>query len=600
MTDIKEKIINEISIKNTILKLISAWFLFATILIIFSGDYHTNLSFFQSLKMFVPIISIIGIFALLYALSIVLYKYKIDSKMLFIITFLFIICLVINFQTTEVDNYKLLGLVIVGIVISLYCFYDNKYLFENKNLTFKKVLITLSIISFITFLISFLALVFRYKSYQSPNFDFGIFVNSFYNIRRGGAPIIACERDVLQSHFCVHLSPILYIVFPLFFIFPFPETVQFFQAFSVSVGIIPLILLMKGKKLSNNLILIIGILYAIFPALYAAGYYDFHENCFLTFIILFLIYFMEKKKYIPFYIFLLLLFSVKEDAAFYSFVLGLFMIFNKKNYVHGSITSVLSVIYFMIAVMILNKIGSGAMYDRFDNLIYYKTDGLIGAIKTILNNPGYAFEQMFITESNIGAKLLYFINLFLPLAFIPLVIKKPSYLILLIPCLLNFLTLYPYQYDIRFQYSFGIIAFLFYLVVLNIDTISIDVKEKALVVSLASSFILFLGFGFLFLTENASYYFTYRDVWKSNDAALKMIPNDASVCASYEFCPHLSNRKVLYEEYYHKNKTDIDYVVLNIPTSEEIIYNQTKLEYYLDNGYMEFYSTENIIILKHS
>ena len=128
-------------------------------------------------------------------------------------------------------------------------------------------------------------------------------------------------------------------------------------------------------------------------------------SCLTTkFIILFLIYFMEKKKYIPFYIFLLLLFSVKEDAAFYSFVLGIFMIFNKKNYVHGSITSVLSVIYFMIAVMILNKIGSGAMYDRFDNLIYYKTDGLIGAIKTILNNPGYAFEQRFITERNIGAK----------------------------------------------------------------------------------------------------------------------------------------------------------------------------------------------------
>ncbi len=357
---------------------------------------------------------------------------------------------------------------------------------------------------------------------------------------------------------------------------------------------------MKEKKLSNNLILIIGLLYCVFPALYAVSYYDFHENCFLTFIILFLIYFMEKKKYIPFYIFLILLFSVKEDAAFYSFILGLFMIFNRKNYIHGSLTSVLSVIYFVIAVMILNEIGSGAMYNRFENLIYNESDGLIGAIKTILNNPGYAFEQMFITKDNLGDKLLYFINLFLPLGFIPLIIKKPSYLILLIPCLLNFLTLYKYQYDIKFQYSFGITAFLFYLLVLNIDTISIDVKEKALVVSFASSFILFLGFGVLFFVENANYYFSYSEVWKSNNQALKLIPKDASVCATNEFCPHLSNRKVLYEEFYHNNKTDTDYVVLSIPTSEELIGSQTKLEYYLDNEYTEFYSTENIIILKHS
>ena len=130
LTDLKEKLINEISIKNSILKLLSAWFLFAVCLVL-SGTNHSDLSFFQSLNIFIPIISIIGIFALLYALSIVLYKYKIDSKALFIISTIFITALIINFQTDNINIYKLLGLVLVFIMICLYCFYDNKYLKNN-------------------------------------------------------------------------------------------------------------------------------------------------------------------------------------------------------------------------------------------------------------------------------------------------------------------------------------------------------------------------------------------------------------------------------------------------------------------------------------
>ena len=38
--------------------------------------------------------------------------------------------------------------------------------------------------------------------------------------------------------------------------------------------------------------------------------------------------------------------------------------------------------------------------------------------------------------------------------------RRPGRLLLLAPLLLNLLTQYRYQYDIGFQYSFGIAAFL--------------------------------------------------------------------------------------------------------------------------------------------
>ena len=55
-----------------------------------------------------------------------------------------------------------------------------------------------------------------------------------------------------------------------------------------------------------------------------------------------------------------------------------------------------------------------------------------------------------------------------PLAFMPLMIKKPSRIILLIPfILLNLMSDYTYQHNINFQYTYGSAAFLFYLMILN-------------------------------------------------------------------------------------------------------------------------------------
>ena len=62
--------------------------------------------------------------------------------------------------------------------------------------------------------------VLRYRDYGAPNFDFGIFVQMFYSMRRSFAPVTTVERDRLLSHFAVHLSPVYYLLLPVFFVFP--------------------------------------------------------------------------------------------------------------------------------------------------------------------------------------------------------------------------------------------------------------------------------------------------------------------------------------------------------------------------------------------
>lgn len=81
------------------------------------------------------------------------------------------------------------------------------------------------------------------------------------------------------------------------------------------------------------------------------------------------------------------------------------------------------------------------------------------------------FNELFRTSSTDGGKLIYFLQLFLPLAMLPFASKKFSRFILICPLLINFLSSYYYQCDLGKQYSFGMTAFLFYVSVINLNEI---------------------------------------------------------------------------------------------------------------------------------
>ena len=105
-------------------------------------------------------------------------------------------------------------------------------------------------IVFITFTILNVILSLKYLSYGSPNFDFGIFVNTMYNIKTKGLPLVTCERDVLMSHFSVHISPVLYLVYPFYLLFPNPITIQIVGSLFSFLGIIPILLI--SNKLNKS------------------------------------------------------------------------------------------------------------------------------------------------------------------------------------------------------------------------------------------------------------------------------------------------------------------------------------------------------------
>ncbi len=427
----------------------------------------------------------------------------------------------------------------------------------------KKYAITFFAVTFIFFFgILTATSVLRYLTYSTPNYDFGIFCNMFYNMKESLRPVTSSERDQILSHFAVHFSPAMYVFLPIYFVFPSPVTIAVCQTVAIFSGVIPFILIMKHKGLKPFNICLFAVVYMANAAYTAGCLYDFHENCLLPVFIMWMFWFYEKRKMPLIFLFALLTLMVKEDAFIYVAVFAVYIIFAKKDFKTGIALAALALAYFGGATYILKNYGTGIMSNRFESMID-GDEGLFGIIKTVFTNPGYTVKQIFNTQEPSPKKLIYFLQLLTPLALIPFITKKPLKLILVLPILLNLLTDYPYQYEISFQYGFGLMSLLLYLCVLNLEEMNEKKRDFACVTAAGLATIMFFTLIIPKFATQASMYNDNSQMYEEMNEVLDTIPEDAKVAASTFLIPYLSERTEIYETYY-TTQTDFDYVVFDM------------------------------------
>ena len=315
----------------------------------------------------------------------------------------------------------------------------------------------------------------RVTNYSAPGFDMGIFAQMLDNMtesKHSFAPMVTCERGEYLSHFAVHFSPILYLLVPFALIFNVLDVLVFAQILVVFSGVFPLFLICRQLKLSNAKSLILSLLYLLYPAMSSGSFYDFHENAFLAPLILWTLYFSHRRGWLNtifMFVFAILTLMVKEDAAIYVAIIALFIFFSQKQRIKGIALFIFSVCYFFFALEMISLFGEegNMLASRYSNVIGINED-FTSLITTFIANPAiYAFN-IFSAD-----KFIYAIIMFLPLAFLPIITRKPSRLLLIAPLLIiNLIPDWEYQYDLGFQYHFGSGALLIYLAALNVADMS--------------------------------------------------------------------------------------------------------------------------------
>ncbi len=539
--------------KNFFEKFFSAWFLSSAIIITTAVEKielgNINITVF------------VAVFAAVYLLINLIGEIRKDSVFTVLVLSVLLFALSVLVLSSSIYTYLAFGIIFVLSVKHLIDKNDGINIKMNNRIS----VFTVVFIAVFFFLILTGMSVFRYLTFSAPNYDFGIFCNMFHNMKETFRPLVSCERDQILSHFAVHFSPAMYIFLPFYYIFPSPVTVAVFQTVAIYSGIIPFILIMKNRKIDSFTMCMFAVVFAANAAYTGGCRYDFHENCLLVPFMMWMFYFYEKKKLPLMFLFAFLTLMVKEDAFIYVSVFAVYVILTEKKLFKGASLIFMAFAYFAVACYILEQHGTGIMSNRYDAMIS-GDEGLFGVIKTAFTNPAYAIELIFRTNDKDANKLIYFLQMMCPLAFMPFITKKSVRLVLVLPLLLNLLTDYVYQYDISFQYNFAIMSLLLYLCVVNATDME---KKKRDFLSVTAAGLAAMMFFMLIVpgfTSKTKDYFTAKEKFESMEEVLDSIPADASVAASTFLIPHLADRTHIYEVYYTQ-QTEFDYVVLDMRDS---------------------------------
>lgn len=452
----------------------------------------------------------------------------------------------------------LLACVLVGVLVGVYARFGHKKeplaVSTPKEPGNPKAVAWLAFLFFI-----FLSVwgVSRVVSFRTPTYDFGLFSQMFYYMKETGLPLTTLERDGLLSHFAVHVSPIYYLMLPVYWLIPTPAILQILQAAVVASAVIPLWKLAGLHGFDNRQRTFLCALLMLLPAYGGGCYFDLHENCFLTPLLLWLFYGIDRRNHGITVIAAILTLMVKEDAAVYVAVIGLWVLVNRWK--TGGILLGVSMCWFLASTGYLASFGDGVMSYRYENFLYNGSSSLLYVVIAVLTHPMKAVYECVDPE-----KLYYIAMTLLPLLGLPLLTRRYDRYLLLIPyILINLMSDYEYQHSIWFQYSFGSSAFLIYLTVVNLAELRVRTKPLIVCVLIAAVY-----FGSEILPVATQYPKQAVLQWESHQSireALDEIPDDASVTASTFYTTYLSQRDVIYDLGYASRRhiLDSEYVVID-------------------------------------
>ena len=438
------------------------------------------------------------------------------------------------------------------------------------------------------FLFSLISVVgiLRYLTFRSADFDLGLFSQIFESMRKTGHQLSTIERDQLMSHFGVHVSPLFYLILPIYALFPTPITLQVVQALFVAISLWPLYLLCRHYRLPDKLTSTVLILYTLYPALSSSCFNDFHENCALPFFLFFLIWAFEKERTLYIILFTILTFSIKEDAVILVGCLAFYHILEKRHQLKAVILLSASILYFGITLIILNHYGNG-MLGYMTNFTMNEKNGLAQVLTAIVLNPGYSLLQCF----NLSDKIFYLAFLLLPLGSMLLTKHYHRYILLTPFFLMNLMPYHSAVYTLGFQYHFGVSIFLFYLLIMNLSEQDSGKLKTWALLSLTAVLLLFIPTSMKTVMKVGIDFISESSTNAQITEVLDSIPKGVSVNASPKLVPYFYQ----YDEIYPiTSLLETDYVIFD-RRPDMVMYEDEILEKYYSEGYEQLILIENVI-----
>ena len=434
---------------------------------------------------------------------------------------------------------------------------------------------------------------YRFTSYAA---DLGVFNQAFYTTIFNGKLFYYTPELWLNPSGCffaVHFSPILFLLLPIYAVYPKAESLLVAQSFIIASAAIPIYLLTIKHLGDKKAAVMMAIIYLLYVPIHGANWFDFHPQAFIPLTILSTYYFFHEKSWKPYFLMVILSLSIEEHLLYIIFFIATYCLVielirwhkrtkekipetrlnfdfkhrkshflkflsNNEGIVASLLTMIICVAWFFIIRLVKSQYPiTPEFLDVYRAVDVYRILGFNGDIAQlpiyIILNPQKTYSALYF---DFNIKLLYFIILFTPLLFFSF---RSSFTIVALAVLVPMLlTNYTPYYTIGAQYPLYLVPLIFIAAIKGLSTLNQSTAKTILKLSILVSLI------FLVSTSPISplaYSLSEKGIlWYPNAVHLEpqkgyvgllhklldTIPPNASILTINEIFPHVSSRPNAY------------------------------------------------------
>lgn len=427
----------------------------------------------------------------------------------------------------------------------------------------------------------------KHFSFETYAWDLGAFSQSLWSTA------FACKllyNTPDFGHLHVHFDPILFLLVPVYRIFPFPESLLVIQAFALGFGAVPVYLIAKDVLKNKYFGLLFSCLFLMHPIVIGGTNFDFHPEAFMPVFMLFAFYYYCRKSWRNFFIFFVLALMTKETVAVITFFWGAYEAIKsilkirdvkKKDFAISLAILGISTAWLITSLYITSYFLQFTPYAKltsgYAQLTYWAEwgDSLPNIIVNILSHPLEAVNVIIYRFHELKAKFLF--SLLLPLGFLP--ILYPLFFVNIPWFLATALSNNPHLFFLGGQHPVIYIPFTFVSAIYGVKllhklmTITFPIRLSRKIIQVRRTSIrlstLCLSIFLIMVSVFSSFHFVpmflqIPEITIHDRALAKIvssIPADASIMTQNNIFPHFSNRLNAFPGY--NEEIEFEYILVD-------------------------------------
>ncbi len=381
----------------------------------------------------------------------------------------------------------------------------------------------------------------RHDRFGTFGFDLGIYDQAIWLMSRFETPFITLRG---LDFWGTHANPILVLFVPFYWLGAGPHFLLVTQVASQAAGAVAIYLLARDRFGARwPAVAMAGVL-LLHPTYQYLPWEFFHPDALALGPLLFAYWAARAKRWKWFAVSVVLAVACKEDVALAVIVLGVLIAVRGDRRI-GMITSVAAAVWFMFATRVIIPFanGIGPFYDTF----FGEFGSSASEVATnVVTNPDKALDVA--TRPD---RMNYYRMMFAPVAFVAL-LALPTLFIAAPMIGVNVLSSFPYQVEIRYHYAALVVAAIVLATVEAIASFGRTASARAFLVGLvaATSLASTVAWGPSPISvkyRSGLWALTPEPRNEARRDAMDVIPTQASASVHYNFAPHMTHRKKIYE-----------------------------------------------------